>query len=164
LNANSGAKPLPAVGVGGIVFDDQGRVLLIRRGQPPAKGQWSLPGGRMEPGETMQQTCRREYWEETGLSIRVGPVVALVERRIEGFHYVIVDFLAELESTGDVKPQAAGDALDAQWIPLADMANYPLVGGLHPILLRAEEMRRGVCFGLSDSGSGIDFLAVGVAE
>ena len=87
-NNNIQSFPVPAIGVGGIVFNNQKQVLMIQRNQPPAMGFWSVPGGKLEPGESLAEACQREIKEETGLDIEVKNIVAVVERRIEGFHYV----------------------------------------------------------------------------
>lgn len=151
----------PAIGVGGIVFDERGRVLLIRRGRPPAQGAWSIPGGKQQAGETLAEACRREIREETGLSVRVGPVVAVVERRVEGFHYVIVDFLATREPTAGLDVHAADDAAEACWVPLQDLGRFALVAGLERVIRRADEVSRMPAgLGLRDvDGAGCDFLA-----
>ena len=89
----------PVVGVGAVVLTGEGRVVLVRRGQPPLAGEWSLPGGVLELGEGMTAGIRREVREETGLEVEVGPVVDVFEhisRDDEGrvlYHYVIVDYL-----------------------------------------------------------------------
>ncbi len=108
----------PRVAVGGVVFRD-GRVLLVRRGKPPSEGEWAIPGGSVELGETLQEAVAREILEETGISIRVGEPVHVFEdvRRDEAgrirFHYVILDFEGEFLS-GEVN--AADDARDARWV------------------------------------------------
>ena len=84
--------------VGAIVFDGA-RVLLVKRGHPPLKGEWSLPGGVVELGETLEQAVTREIFEETGLQVRVGPVVEVLDRIVHDtaghvqYHYVLVDYL-----------------------------------------------------------------------
>ena len=138
---NPPAPPKPAIGVGAVVFDAQGRVLLIRRDQPPARGLWSLPGGRQESGETLRECCQREILEETGLLIEPGPVVALAERRIEGFHYVIVDFLAEARLSGASEPIPASDVSDARWVEFAALEGFPLVEGLREVIRAARGCR-----------------------
>ncbi len=108
----------PQVGVGAIVFKDQ-KVLLVKRSRPPSQGKWSIPGGRLELGETLQEAAEREIREETGVVIRASkPVYTfdLVDRDTAGaiqFHYVIVDLAADYIS-GD--PVADDDALDARWV------------------------------------------------
>ena len=108
--------------------DPAGRLLLVERGNPPHKGRWSLPGGRVEAGETLTVAAARELAEETGLEAAVGKVAGVVERIGEGFHYLIVDLWAELGS-GAV-PVAAGDAADARLVPLDELPGYPLSPGL----------------------------------
>src|SRR2546428_7972306 len=88
----------PVVGVGAVVIDGS-RVLLVKRANEPLKGEWSLPGGAVEIGETLEAAIRREVREETGLDVEVGPIVDVLDRirydpdgRIK-FHYVLVDFL-----------------------------------------------------------------------
>ena len=88
----------PFVGVGAVVVHD-GCVLLVRRRQPPRAGEWSLPGGAVELGETLEQAVTREMFEETGLRVRVGPVVEVLDRIVHDaagrvqYHYVLVDYL-----------------------------------------------------------------------
>ena len=116
----------PVVGVGAVVLDEH-RVLLIKRGNPPLKGQWSLPGGGVEVGETLEQAVAREVLEETGLTIEVGPIVEVLDRisrdgdgRVE-YHFVLVDFVCR-PGTGSLR--SATDAEDAAWVPLAELARY----------------------------------------
>ena len=113
----------PIVGVGAVVVD-AGRVLLVRHGNEPLKGEWSLPGGAVELGESLEGALIREIREETGLDIDVGPVVEVLDRvrrdadgRIE-YHYVIVDYACRVQGGA----LAAGtDAEDVRWTELCDL-------------------------------------------
>ena len=124
--------PVPTVAVGLVARDRQGRLLLVRRGKPPAMGSWSLPGGRVEPGETMAEAAARELVEETGLRATVGAVAGVVERIGEGFHYVIVDLWAELDEVEAL--QAASDADDVRLAPLDELPALDLTPGLAAFL------------------------------
>jgi ADP-ribose pyrophosphatase YjhB (NUDIX family) len=111
------------VGVGAVVIDAD-RVLLVRRGNQPLKGEWSLPGGAVELGETLEGALVREIREETGLDVDVGPIVEVIDRvrrdadgRIE-YHYVIVDYACRVRGGA----LAAGtDAEDVRWTDLPDL-------------------------------------------
>ena len=118
----------PVVAVGLVARDRAGRLLLVERGNPPHKGRWSLPGGRVEGGETIAVAAARELAEETGLEAAVGEIAGVVERIGEGFHYLIVDLWAELPD--DAVPVAAGDAADARLVGLDQLPAYPLSPGL----------------------------------
>lgn len=108
----TGSEAIPCVGA--VVFDDSGRLLLIRRANPPAQGTWSLPGGRVEPGESSEDAVVRELHEETGLSGILVREVGSVERAAPGGGtYVIRDFL--LSVPGSPAPLAGDDASDAGW-------------------------------------------------
>jgi len=114
--------------VGAIVRDETGRWLLIRRGTDPGRGQWSIPGGRVEAGESLAAAVAREVQEETGLTVTVGPVAGVVERAGRGGStYEITDFLCTA-LPGD--PRAGDDADEARWVPADDLASYDLVDGL----------------------------------
>lgn len=113
--------------MGGVVVRD-GSILLILRGQAPSKGRWSLPGGRLEWGETLVEAVRREVREETGLDVEVGALAGMVERIYPPeFHYVILDYFATV-SGGHLRP--GGDVTDARWVPLAEVAALPLADRL----------------------------------
>ena len=111
----------PLVGVGAVIVEhhrDDHRVLLIRRGQPPLLGEWSLPGGVLECGETLREAVAREAHEETGLVVETGEMLGVYERVIRDdvkrvrYHYVLIDFLCRAIG-GDLK--AGSDAADVRW-------------------------------------------------
>lgn len=114
----------PIVGVGAVVIDAD-RVLLVQRGKAPLKGEWSLPGGALELGETLEEGVRREVLEETGLVIEPVAVVEVLDRisrdaegRVQ-YHYVLVDFLCRAVG-GDLA--CATDAVDARWVGLDSLS------------------------------------------
>ncbi|MFI0422523.1 NUDIX hydrolase [Spongiactinospora sp. 9N601] len=115
--------------VGAVVFDDDGRLLLIRRGHPPGEGLWSLPGGRVEPGESDQRAVVRELLEETGLRVSVVRLAGTVERPGgPGVVYVIRDYLAA--PAGDTALTAGDDAADARWVPVPELDRLPMSPGV----------------------------------
>lgn len=122
---------------GGIVFDDARRLLLIRRGTPPAKGTWSLPGGRCRPNEAPADACEREVFEETGLRVRTLRAAGRVHRGApDGTVYEIDDFVCALL---DGTLQAGDDATDARWVTRAELAELTLA----PLLF--ETLRKWDC-------------------
>jgi mutator protein MutT len=159
INAHN-QLPKPEIGVAGIVFNQQQQVLLIKRNQAPASGLWSIPGGKLEPGESLPAACEREIKEETGLNTKALQIVAVVERQLEGFHFVIIDFLAELVSDNTVPPVAQSDVTEARWVSIDDLKNYPLVMGLADIIVRSHRQLHGLQHsGLYDVHSnGTDFI------
>lgn len=124
----------PTIAVGGIVFDEDGRVLLVQRGKPPGEGLWSVPGGRLEPGETIEAAIAREVLEESGLVVEVGPHVETLERVGEDYHYVIHDHVARVRG-GTLS--AGDDARAVTWSTAAELATLPTTEGLLPVVERA---------------------------
>lgn len=127
--------PRPTVAVAAVVFDADGRVLLVERGRPPGVGLWTVPGGKLEAGESLADAVAREVREETGLSVEVGPLVEVVERRGDDYHYVILDYLAFAPT--DAAPRAGDDARAARFVAEDELAGLPLTDGLAPVLTRA---------------------------
>lgn len=122
----------PIVGVGVVVLKTGGagsEVLLIRRGRPPRQGDWSIPGGKQEWGETLHEAAHREIMEETGVSIsnlRLIDVVDGLMRDADGAlerHLTLVDYRADWVSGA---PRAGDDALDARWVPISELPQYKL--------------------------------------
>lgn len=122
---------IPQVCVGAIVVVAD-HLLLVRRGRGPAAGEWSVPGGRVEPGELLAEAVVRELAEETGLEGVCGELVGWVERIGDDHHFVILDFAVTL--LDDRPPVAGDDAAEVAWVPLADVAEHRLVDGLAEFL------------------------------
>jgi 8-oxo-dGTP diphosphatase len=115
----------PVVGVGAVIVQD-GRALIVKRAHAPRKGEWSLPGGIVEIGESLVEATRREIKEETGLDVEVGDVVEVFDRvhRLDGrvqYHFVIVDYVCRPVG-GELR--AADDAEDARWVSADEIAAY----------------------------------------
>jgi 8-oxo-dGTP diphosphatase len=136
----------PLVGVGAVIVDvrsdDPGsvrRVLLIRRGQPPLLGEWSLPGGVLECGETLRDAVIREAREETGLLVETTDMLGVYERVIRGdeervrYHYVLIDFLCHPVG-GDVK--AGSDAADVRWFTRDELPTLNLTYDANDVVLK----------------------------
>jgi 8-oxo-dGTP diphosphatase len=133
----------PLVGVGGVVIHRR-RVLLIRRGCEPLKGQWSLPGGMLELGEQLEDGVRRELKEETGLEVEPLALLAVFDRIMRGgpdgqrvrYHYVIVDYVCR-RKRGRLVP--ASDVLDARWVRPEDLPLYQLTDKATSVIRQAYE-------------------------
>jgi 8-oxo-dGTP diphosphatase len=129
MSDSSGSVAWPIVGVGAVVWNEKREVVLIRRDQPPRRGDWSIPGGRVEWGETLRDAILREVKEETGLKVEiVAPIetVDSITRDETGavvVHYVLVDFVARAVSG---LLQAGSDAADARFVPFAALGDYQL--------------------------------------
>jgi mutator protein MutT len=120
----------PEVCVGAIAVEE-GKLLLIRRGHGPAAGEWSIPGGRVEAGETLAEAVVRELMEETGVEGVCDRMVGWVERIGVDRHFVILDFtVTVLCGPDEADPQAGGDAAEAAWVSLDEVAHLNLVEGL----------------------------------
>jgi len=141
----------PIVGVGGVLIEN-GKALLIRRGSEPLLGQWSIPGGTLELGETLLEGVAREMLEETGITVRVLNLIEVFERinpystpdsrdaNIRPrFHFVIVDYLCERVSG---KAKAGSDATDIAFVPEEDLPHYQLTDAATRVLRSAFAMHR----------------------
>lgn len=121
----------PEVCVGAIAVEG-GRLLLVRRGRGPAAGVWSVPGGRVEAGETLAEAVLREVAEETGLEGMCDELVGWVERMGPDHHFVILDFAVTVLEPRE--PRAGDDAAEAEWVPLDEVAHRRLADGLAEFL------------------------------
>ncbi|TAM83631.1 MAG: NUDIX domain-containing protein [Acidobacteria bacterium] len=133
----------PIVGVGGVVIRGS-CVLLIQRGTEPLKGEWSIPGGMLELGESLADGVRREVLEETGLRVRPLESIAVVDRvqkngsRVR-YHYVIIDYVCR-SSGGQLKP--GSDVLDARWVERKDISRYKITPKATAVIADAFEWVR----------------------
>ena len=138
----------PIVGVGAVIID-QGRVALVKRGSPPLLGEWSLPGGVVELGETLRAAAEREAREETGLTVKAGEVLEVLDRIVPGkdgapqYHYVLIDFLCAVKG-GEL--HAGSDAGDVRWVRENELGKFKLEKPAREVIRRAftaETRRRG---------------------
>ena len=133
----------PIVGVGAVVIDGT-KVLLVRRGNEPLKGEWSLPGGALEVGETLQQGVVREVLEETGLTVAPAGVVEILDRIVRDeesgrvrYHYVLIDFVCRVIGGS---PLVGSDADEVQWVDRGVLDEYRVA----PVTVRVIEKAFGV--------------------
>jgi 8-oxo-dGTP diphosphatase len=134
----------PLVGVGAVIVSD-GKVVLIRRRYEPLAGQWSLPGGVVEIGETLESSVAREMQEETGFEVEVGPVIEVFDRitrdgdgRVR-YHYVLVDYLC-WPISGEL--HAGSDVDDAVLVDPSDLGQYHLTAKATAVIERALQLDR----------------------
>jgi mutator protein MutT len=120
----------PVVGVGVVLIDDN-RLLLIQRGHEPNKGRWAVPGGKVNPGESLRDAAVREVREETGLDVETGEVVWVGEHISEYGHIVIIDFEGQVVG-GELA--ADDDADQARWVGLDQVADYDLTPTMYDLV------------------------------
>lgn len=141
----------PVMGVGGVIVD-RGRTVLIRRGTEPLLGQWSIPGGTIELGETLEEAVRRELREETGLDVRVLDLIELFDRiylenavassqekKKPRYHFVIADYLCELVGG---EPRAGSDVTDLAFAREDELSKFHLTEKATSVLKKAFAMSR----------------------
>jgi len=143
----------PLVGVGAVIFRGE-EVLLVRRGQEPDQGDWSLPGGLVELGERLTAAIHREIAEETGLRVRILGIAAVLERLFPdaagkiAYHYVLIDYLCEYRE-GELEP--GSDITAARFVDLADLDRFELPQLTLKVIRRAwEQFRQGTYLPLTD--------------
>jgi 8-oxo-dGTP diphosphatase len=132
----------PIVAVGAVVIDGD-RVLLVQRGQEPLKGEWSLPGGAVEIGETLADALVREVREETALDVVVGPVVEVLDSirrdpagRAE-YHYIIIDYACRVRGGTPMAPSCGTDAADVRWVAFDALADYRITTTASAVIQKA---------------------------
>jgi 8-oxo-dGTP diphosphatase len=131
----------PLVGVGAIIIDAE-RVALVKRGHPPLQGEWSIPGGVLEVGETLRAAAAREAREETGLNVEVQELLGVYDRVLRDdhghvlYHYVLVDFLCRRMS-GQLN--AAGDAAEVRWFTREELSSLKLAPDTENVIRKGFE-------------------------
>ncbi|MEX1124410.1 MAG: NUDIX hydrolase [Acidimicrobiia bacterium] len=121
---------MPVVGVGVVLIDDH-HLLLIQRGHEPSKGRWAVPGGKVNPGESLREAAVREVREETGLEVEIGEVVWVGEHISEQGHIVIIDFEGHVVG-GELAPD--DDAEQARWVGMDQVADYDLTPTMYDLV------------------------------
>jgi 8-oxo-dGTP diphosphatase len=133
------------VGVGAVVFNAQGEIVLIKRGKAPHYGRWMIPGGSLEWGETLEQAAVREVREETGLDIEIETFVDFfqaISPEAPGYHFLIMDYAARAIA-GSLA--AASDALEARWVGVDSLVAYDLTPELLTVIDKARRLTRPSC-------------------
>jgi 8-oxo-dGTP diphosphatase len=137
--------PEATVAVGAVLVNGEGHVLLVRRARPPMQGAWTLPGGRVEPGESLDDAVKREIREEVALDATVVCPLGVVPIRAGGRAYLIHEFLLEAVDR-DAVPVAGDDAAEARWVPRETIASLGVEQSAVDVIDRAlgEAAARGV--------------------
>jgi len=136
----------PLIGVGAVIVSDN-RVLVVRRGHEPLKGEWSIPGGVLEIGEKLREGAAREAREETGLEVEPGEVLEVLDRIVRDpdgriqFHYVLIDFLCR-PTGGELC--AGGDADAVRWVSAAELASFPIADSAAEVLRKGLKLAGGL--------------------
>lgn len=132
------SHPIPKIAVGAVVLSHpppaDRLVLLVRRANPPMENRWSLPGGRLEFGERIEDALKREIWEECGIDVDVGPLLEIVEIIQNPYHYVILDYLC-FHSGGQLK--AGDDAREVVWVRPDDITHYGVTDAVERVVAKA---------------------------
>ena len=132
----------PFVGVGAVISGGD-RVILIRRGKEPGYGRWSIPGGAVKIGEGLREALIREVREETGLEVKVGPMVEVLDRIVKdnegrvAYHYVLIDYVCSV-CGGKLSPDT--DALEARWVSIEELGYFDLPGITIAVIKKAWKM------------------------
>lgn len=133
----------PLVGVGALIVD-RARIVLVRRGKPPAEGEWSIPGGLVGLGETISEAVAREAREETGLTVQPEVLVELLERIFQDeqgrvrYHYVLADYFCRVIGGA---LSAGSDAVEARWVHREDLQHFVLAPITLKVVLKALDQR-----------------------
>jgi 8-oxo-dGTP diphosphatase len=131
----------PLIGVGAVIVEGD-RVVVVRRSHEPLKGEWSIPGGVLEIGETLRAGAAREALEETGLVVEAGEVLEVLDRIVRDgggriqFHYVLIDFLCR-PAGGELR--AGGDAEEARWISTGELDSFSIADSAAAVLRKGLE-------------------------
>ena len=133
--------PIPKIAIGAVVIDDSAsgdrRILLVRRAQPPMQGRWSLPGGKLEFGERIEDGLRREVREESGLEVEVGSLIEVVEALDPPYHYVILDYVCR-RTGGELR--AGDDASDVVFVRPDECGRYEVTEAVLRVVAKALKM------------------------
>ena len=145
FSTNRGTTPSrPVVGIGAVILTDEGQVVLVKRRNEPLAGQWSLPGGGLELGESLEAGTAREVLEETGLVVAVGPMIEVFDRILVNddgsvrFHFVLVDYLCRPRGG---RLQAGSDVEDVTLVDPGDLAAWRVAEKVRAVVARALELQ-----------------------